>query len=261
MALAIAGRTALQAQQQIVAPIYSNSAAQPYLVAANAETSAMPTVLPEAPSAVMAESSSSSTDSTLFMPTVPQAPRYAMVIGTGAQAQPLSAGGKVAITLKDTFSVESLIGITLSAGYSDVTNGQPNYGRNAIAFGKRFGAAAARDSSEEVFSYAVFAPVLHQDPRYYREGSGHNFLHRTAYAVTRTLVTRTDSGRQTVNASLLLGYAGAGALSTVYYPQINRNFHDEAAAYGGSLAGEALYFVFSEFFAGAHDVIHLHTAQ
>lgn len=171
--------------------------------------------------------------------------------------QPLPAKDKVLLGFRDLYSPLTLSGIVLSAGYSHLTDGQPNYGVNSEAFGKRLGASILRDSTEGIFTDAVFAPLLHEDPRYYVEGPDYGFLHRTLYSITRPLVTRTDSGHSSVNGAMLLGYASASALSYTYYPQINRNFHDTAATFGGGIGGAALGFFVSEFSADVLHKLHL----
>ena len=65
----------------------------------------------------------------------------------------------------------------ISAGYEQIVNGSPNYGQTGKGFAQRLGAASARASSENIFSDSVIAPILHQDPRYYRMGPGHPFFH------------------------------------------------------------------------------------
>jgi hypothetical protein len=178
-------------------------------------------------------------------------------IPAGWKVLPLTRQDKVLLGLKDIYNPFQIGTIMVSAGYSHLVNGQPNFGTNGDAFAQRFGAAFARDTSEGIFTDAVFAPLLHQDPRYYVEGPDHSLAHRTLYAITRPLITRTDSGRPTPNGALLLGYAGASALSYTYYPRSNRNFHDTAATFGGGIGGAALGFAVTEFASPLLQKLHL----
>lgn len=148
-----------------------------------------------------------------------------------------------------------------AAGFSHITNGQPNYGTNSGAFEQRLGAVLLRDTTEAVFADAVFAPLMHEDPRYYVQGPQHNLFYRIAYAATRPIITRTDSGNSTVNGSLIVGYAVSSALTVAYYPQSNRNFHDTAATFGGSIGGAAVGFFLSEFRDEVLQAIHLEKKQ
>jgi hypothetical protein len=175
------------------------------------------------------------------------APIHTKYILPGMSAQPIGARDKVMIGLKDSYSVMNFGGMFAAAGYEQLRNGQPNYGTDRGAFGERLGAAAIRDTAQGVLTDAFYAPLLHEDPRYYVEGPQYGTFHRVLYALTRPLITRTDSGRKTINGALLLGYASSSLVSDAYYPQINRNVRDTAAAFGGSIGGSALGFVLSEF--------------
>jgi hypothetical protein len=221
--------------------------------------------LPDAPSVHMAVPAATGLQGPqveqLAGTTRPVAKKTDKFIPAGFQAQPLTARDKVNVTLRDIFSWESGVGFTLAAGYSQVTNGHPDYGSDKGAFGERLGAAAARDTSQDLFSGAIFAPILHEDPRYYVEGDSYGVVHRTLYAVTRPLITRSDSGHSRINGSLLLGYAAAAALTNAYYPGNERTVKDTARTYGASIGGAALGFFFQEFVDDALEAVHLHKRQ
>jgi hypothetical protein len=185
------------------------------------------------------------------------APIHVKYILAGVTAQPLGARDKIVIGLKDSYSVMNFGGMLAAAGYEQLRNGQPNYGTDRGAFGERLGAAGIRDTAEGVLTDAVYAPLLHEDPRYYVEGSQYGFFHRVGYALMRPLITRTDSGRRTINGAQLLGYASASAISDTFYPPINRNARDTAAAFGGSIGGSALGFVLTEFTSSFWHDLHL----
>ena len=185
------------------------------------------------------------------------APLYTSVIPAGYRAQTLTARNKVVLGLRDSYSFESLAAIALSSAYAHVTDGQPNYGVNSKAFAQRLGASAARETSQNIFTESIMAPLLHEDPRYYVKGPTYNPVKRTLYAITRPLVTRTDAGNTSVNGALLIGYAGAAALTPAYYPQSNRNFHDVASTFGGSIGGAALGDFVSEFADDVLTAFHL----
>ncbi len=223
---------------------------------AAAESSSVPdaNVLPDAPSSTVSHTAALSTAQARGGRT---APKHAKFIAADENAQTITAGDKVVIAVRQLVSPLSLGGEIISAGYTHLTNGAPNYGTDGNAFAQRFGASVARGSSQEIFSDGVFAPILHIDPRYYVEGSNFSFVHRAFYAATRVLVARTDGGRNTVNAPLVLGYAASAALNNAYYPQINRNFKDTASGFGGSLGGAAIGFVFSEFAGRFVKAVHM----
>ena len=63
---------------------------------------------------------------------------------------------------------------------------------------------------------AIFPSLLHQDPRYFRRGTGTGWS-RLRYAIGQTFWTHTDSGRMQFNYSEIVGNSVASAVSTAYY--------------------------------------------
>jgi hypothetical protein len=185
------------------------------------------------------------------------APIHRKYIMPDMRAQTLTAWDKVIIGLKGTYSPMNFGGIIFAAGYEQLRNGQPDYGTDSGAFGERLGAAGIRGTSQGVFTDSVFAPLLHEDPRYYVEGKQYGIVHRALYAATRPVITRTDSGRRTINGAQLLGYAASTALNNAFYPPSNRNVKDNVEAYAGSIGGSALCFLLTEFTASMWHVLHL----
>lgn len=217
-----------------------------------------PESLPDAPS------SSSSTDGPVFedqagtaSPNTAVASKYSGIILEGQTAPRLTNGEKFVYGFRDAFSLFSLVGFTASAGYSQVVDSQPHYGPGGTGFGKREGASALRSTVQSLSTDAIFAPIFHDDPRYYALGIGHSFLHRFFYAGTRVLVTRTDSGHNTINAPLLLGYGVASGLNNLYYPDQDTGLKPTLTGYAGSIGGAALGMEVNEFIDDALRMVHL----
>jgi hypothetical protein len=180
-----------------------------------------------------------------------------ITIQPGQTAPLLSTHAKVVLGLRESFTLFSVVGWTASAGFSQLTNGSPNYGTDSGAFGQRLGATSLRLISQNVIGNAFFAPVFHEDPRYYKMGPGHNIAERTLYAATRALITRSDDGRSQPNYSLLSGHLAGAALTNTYYPSINRGFGETAKTFGNSIGGSAVGFVATEFLDDALRFAHL----
>ena len=178
-------------------------------------------------------------------------------IKPGQTAPRLSVSDKVKLGVKDAISPLSAIGWLAAAGYSQGVNSSPNYGTDGTAFAQRFGAAAARASSEGIFSDSIMASVFHEDPRYYKMGSEHNFFKRVGYSITRPLLTRTDGGHQTINLAYLGGNLAGSFLTQAYYPPVNRGVSQVMQTYGGSIGGGAIGFFVSEFLDDTLQALHL----
>lgn len=187
----------------------------------------------------------------------PVAKKYASLIYPGQQALPLSATDKMVYSLPDAFGLMNLVSIMSSAGWSHLIDSSPHYGTNSEAFGKRVGAAALRNVTQSLSTDAVFAPIFHDDPRYYQMGQGNGFFKRSFYAASRVVVTRSDSGHQTLNAPLLLGYGTAAGISNLIYPDQDTGAKATFENYGTSLGGAAVGMLANEFLDDALRIVHL----
>jgi hypothetical protein len=223
--------------------------AVPTVVAQEIASNSDPVTLPDAPIPNATDQAASAQ----YTKPGPFAKITVKYIPAGYVAQPLTSREKLNVALRDLYRPQSLAGYVIAGGYSHLVNGQPNYGTNSAAFGQRVGAAFARDTSQAIFADALFAPLFHEDPRYYVQGPSYSLA---LYAISRPLLTRNDNGRSTVNGSLLLGYGSAAILTSAYYPQSNRNGTDIARTYGSSLGGAAMGFVFEEFSNDIMQLIH-----
>ncbi len=105
------------------------------------------------------------------------------VINPGEIAEKMTVREKVLGGMINSVSLYSATGWLAAAGWEQLWNSSPNYGTDSGAFGERLGAAALRGVSEGVFSSSLFAPLFHEDPRYYVMGPGHGFLKRASTPV------------------------------------------------------------------------------
>ena len=151
-------------------------------------------------------------------------------------AAPLTWKQKFSLAARATFDPVAMLGVGVAAGMEQATNAFPGYGQGAAGYGKRFAAKFADGRSSDFLTHAVFPSLLHQDPRYYYQGSG-TIKSRLMHAVGSAFFTRSDSGHTQPNYSYLLGDMCAGALSNLYYPQANRGAHLVFSTAAVGLAG------------------------
>src|SRR5207253_3024571 len=119
---------------------------------------------------------------------------------------------------------------------------------------------------ENFITGAVLPSVLHKDPRFFQSGKG-GFVRRSGYAVSRIIVTRTDSGGQQFNFSEVVGSAASAAISTYsYHPrsqfiatksgprfvQSDRTLADTASVWGSQIGYDTLTIVVKEFWPDIH---------
>jgi hypothetical protein len=160
-----------------------------------------------------------------------------------ADAAPLTWKQKFSLATHGTFDPVALVGVGFAAGIEQANNSFAGYGQGAAGYGKRFGAKFADGRSSDYLTHAVFPTLLHQDPRYFYQGSG-TIKSRLLHAVGSAFFTRGDNGRTEPNFSYVLGDMCSGALSNLYYPAANRGAHlvfsNAAVGLAGRVGGNIL---------------------
>jgi hypothetical protein len=136
-------------------------------------------------------------------------------------AAPLTWEQKFSLAARNTFDPVTFIGVGFGAGIEQATNAYAGYGQGAAGYSKRYAAKFVDGRSGAFLTNAVFPALLHQDPRYYYQGSG-SLKSRLVHALSSPFVTRSDGGRAVPNSSYLLGDVCSAALSNLYYPKANR---------------------------------------
>jgi hypothetical protein len=134
---------------------------------------------------------------------------------------PLSSHKKFRMFVNQSTDPFTISGIAFAAGLAQARNDFAGYGQGGVGYAKRFGAGLADESASGFFRTFLFPSLLHQDPRYFREGSG-PWKRRFAHALIQPVVTNTDSGKRVFNWSGLLGGLAASGLANAYYPETER---------------------------------------
>ena len=70
----------------------------------------------------------------------------------------------------------------------------------------------------------------------------------SGYALSRILITRTDSGGHFLNISEFAGNIASGAISTAYYPKEDRNVSGIFSRMTTQIGYDSLFNVFKEFY-------------
>ena len=151
-------------------------------------------------------------------------------------AAPMTTRQKYSLAAHDTLDWTTFIGVSAGAGIEQAEDAYSGYGQGAAGYGKRWAALFADGRSSDFLSHAVFASMLHQDPRYFYQGTG-TTKSRLYHALSSAFVARSDSGKTMPNYSYLLGTITSGALSNAYYPHADRGvglvFTNAAIGIGG----------------------------
>jgi hypothetical protein len=160
---------------------------------------------------------------------------------------PLTTGQKFKVVARGSFDLVNYPWYGALAGVSQAENSERGFGQGAAGYAKRYGAAFADGTIENFMTGAVLPSLLREDPRFYQSGKG-TFLHRTAYAISRIFVTRTDSGHKQFNFSEIFGSALSAGISTYsYHPRGDRNLPNAASVWGTQVGYDTITIVVREF--------------
>ena len=135
-------------------------------------------------------------------------------------AAPLTTKLKFQLALKTSADPVTIVGVGVLAGIYQAGD-IPNYGQGMKGYGKRFGSIAADGLSDIMIGGAILPSLLHQDPRYFYQGTGTN-KSRTLHALSSPFICRGDNGRLQPNYSSVGGDLASAAISNAYYPASNR---------------------------------------
>lgn len=104
----------------------------------------------------------------------------------------------------------------VSAGYQQMTDSPTEWGQGADGYRKRVGSSMASSGIRAVLAFSLDS-TLHQDPRYFRSGST-RFWPRIGHALRGTILTRTDSGGETLSTWRFGSAYGAAFISNQWHP-------------------------------------------
>jgi hypothetical protein len=121
---------------------------------------------------------------------------------------------RVAVHPVTFIGVAGLAAINQAASTPNCVEGVKGYGQHA-------GALYADGFTDLMIGGAILPSVLHQDPRYFYQGTGTR-KSRALHALFSPFVCRGDNGKWQPNYSSLAGDLASTAISETYYPASNR---------------------------------------
>jgi hypothetical protein len=130
-------------------------------------------------------------------------------------AAPLGWQGKLKFHCERTYSPIAILGFAAYAGVLQAVDAPTEWGKGGAGYGRRFVSTIAWSGIHSTLAFGLDT-ALHQDPRYYRAGSGG--WRRIGHVVRGTVLTPTDSGGETLSTWRLGSAYGAAFLSNQWYP-------------------------------------------
>jgi hypothetical protein len=163
----------------------------------------------------------------------------------GSTYTPLTVGEKFKVATEDSFDRGTFVLAGLFAGEAQLTNANRSFGQGAAGFGRYYGSAFGDFVIGDYMTEAVFPTLLHQDPRYFRRGTGSTFS-RLGYAMGQIFWTHSDTGATQFNYSEIIGNSTAVAISNAYYRD-NRDVGDAVSKLGIQLGVDMAANILKEF--------------
>ena len=167
-------------------------------------------------------------------------------VSTDAKLPPQTVKDKFMETTQDSFDYSSIVTPALLAAYSMGTDATPEFRQGAAGYARYFWHAAVDQTSENYMVEFIVPVITHEDTRYYTLGRG-GFLKRAGYALSRSVITRSDDDREVFNISEVVGSGAAAGLSSLYYPTRERSFANTGSQWGLDIGVDAASFVAREF--------------
>lgn len=167
-------------------------------------------------------------------------------VSAGAQLPPLTTREKFKLAEDDSFDYSAFVWTGILAFQSWALNSDPELGQGVAGYGRYYWRGFADGVSGTYFTEAIVPALTHEDPRYYTMGRG-GFLRRTEYALSRTFLTKTDSGGTSFNWSEVGGNGLEAGLSNAYYPPQEQGLNQTLRNWGTQMESAALNNVAKEF--------------
>jgi hypothetical protein len=167
-------------------------------------------------------------------------------ISANTKLPPETVKEKFVDATEDSFDYSSIFIPAVLAIYDLKENATPQFHHGAAGYARYFWHSAADQTSENYMVEFVFPALTREDSRYYTLGHG-GFVKRTGYALSRAVITRSDSGAEVFNFSEVLGSGAASGISNLYYPSASRSLENTGSQWGLDVAIDAASFWVKEF--------------
>ena len=164
--------------------------------------------------------------------------------------QPLTARQKFNLAAADSFDRGTFALAAAFAGEGMLNRSDPSFGNGVQAYSRYFATSYADLAIGDFMTEGIYPSLLHQDPRYFRRGTGSGFA-RLGYAVGQIFWTHTDSGGTQFNYSEIAGNATAVAISNAYYPD-SRDVSNAVQKLGTQIGIDMASNVLKEFWPDIH---------
>jgi hypothetical protein len=158
-------------------------------------------------------------------------PGFDVVQQTSKPIPPLRAHQKFKLAFRTTFDVSLLIRAQITTMYDHAIGVGPFYNPGGKGYAQLYGYNAANLASGFFFSEGLVPAIAHQDPRYFRKGTG-TVKSRVWWALRSEFVAYSDQGKSMPNYGTMVGLGMSTLLSDAYLPSQNVSVGKTFEGYG-----------------------------
>ena len=136
--------------------------------------------------------------------------------------EPLTTGMKFHLAYKSLTNPVFFARTAAWAGVQQAADTPAQWRQGAKGYGKRVGAGFADAATEGLIGNAILPSLLHQDPRYFYQGSDTK-KSRALHAILAAFICKGDNGKTQPNYSTWGGSLISSSIALSYYPSSDRN--------------------------------------
>ncbi|MGB7267194.1 MAG: hypothetical protein WBC92_16885 [Terracidiphilus sp.] len=184
-------------------------------------------------------------------------PNY-RAVSAGAIPPPPTPGEAFKIATENSFDYSAFVFVGVTSLLAEGTNAHTQLGKGVGGYWAYYWRGYLDKTDGNYWVDWAMPTVFHQDERYYAMGEG-GIWKRGVYAASRELITPNYHGRDSFNASEILGRGISQAISLAYYPSQTQTASAFGEKFAYAVGRDALTNVFREFWPdiNAH-VLHRH---
>lgn len=143
-------------------------------------------------------------------------------VNMGGAFVPLTPAQKWSLswhTIVDPYTIA--LAFVVGGGLGEIEDDHQGYSWGPAGYFRRTGASYLDNVDGNLIGNFLLPVVLHQDPRYFRKGTG-SIASRVIYSALTTFICKGDNGKKQFNISNVAGNFISGGISNVYYPPDER---------------------------------------
>jgi len=172
--------------------------------------------------------------------------------------RPLTSKQKFEAALRNEHSAGQLVGILSDTAISQATHAYPQLNPGMAGFSERLAITGAGSEVATFIGGYVYPTLFHQDPRYFPSHQ-HGILNRIAYAASRAIIGRSDSGMSVINTSVIASHFTTAAIANAYVPYRNESVSGTIENALTGIGGVAEGHILDEFWPDIKEFVWRHT--